>query len=338
MFSDTINSLFNSIVFWPMLISFILGFAGMKLGIPLIKKLHLSQYEREEGPDAHKKKAGTPTMGGIIFLITSTVTALIFLIYYSVSDKGYENVTKMIPVLLVTLGFGIIGFIDDFLKVRFKRNMGLNSLQKMAGEILVTLIFTIYVMVFSGLKTETVIPFTGGAVWTVPGWFYVICMFIIILGTVNGSNFTDGLDGLLSSVSAVIGLFLIFAGLFRDSMVSSYASIIVGALLAFLIFNSYPAKIFMGDTGSLAIGGFVASASYMLQMPIFIAIVAFVYLAEILSVMIQVVYFKCTGGKRIFKMSPIHHHFELSGWHESKVVSIFTIITVVLCCIGALAM
>ncbi|MBQ9827652.1 MAG: phospho-N-acetylmuramoyl-pentapeptide-transferase [Lachnospiraceae bacterium] len=332
-----LNKIFDPVVFWPMLISFIISFIGMKFGLPVLKKLHLGQYEREEGPEAHKKKAGTPTMGGIIFLITSTVTAVIFLIYFAASKTDYTGFTKIIPVMLVTLGFGVIGFLDDFIKIKMKRNMGLTSLQKMAGEVIVTLAFVIYLVGFSGLGTYTVIPFSG-YVWDAPAWFYVICMFIIILGTVNGSNFTDGLDGLLSSVTIVIGAFLIYAGICAGSMTAAYSAIMTGALIAFLWFNSYPAKVFMGDSGSLAIGGFVASASYMLRMPIFIAIIAVIYLVEILSVMIQVAYFKKTGGKRIFKMSPLHHHYELSGWHESKVVSIFTIVTVIACIIAALAM
>ena len=332
-----LGTIFDPVVFWPMLVSFIISFIGMKFGLPVLKKLHLGQYEREEGPEAHKKKAGTPTMGGIIFIITSTIAAVIFIIYYAASKTDYTGFTKMIPVMLVTVGFGAVGFLDDFIKIKMKRNMGLTSKQKMAMEIIVTLAFVIYMTAFSDLGTYTLIPFSG-YVWDMPTWLYIICMFIIILGTVNGSNFTDGLDGLLSSVTVVIGAFLIYAGICVGSMTASYSAIMTGALIAFLVFNCHPAQVFMGDSGSLAIGGFVASTAYMLRMPIFIAIIAIIYLVEILSVMIQVTYFKKTGGKRIFKMSPLHHHFELSGWHEAKVVSIFTIVTVIACLIAALAM
>ena len=247
--------------------------------------------------------------------------------------KKYPDV---LPVLFVTLGFGLIGFIDDYIKVVMKRSMGLHAWQKMLGQIVVTGVFAYYVEKYSDINNELIIPFLGKTV-QLNSTLYVILLFFIVLGTVNGANFTDGLDGLASSVTVLIATFFAVVAVGTDSGVAPVACAAVGCLLGFLVYNVYPAKVFMGDTGSLALGGFVASTAYMLKMPIFIVIIAFIYFIEVLSVIIQVVSFKLTG-KRVFRMAPIHHHFELGGWPESKVVAIFSIVTAVLCVVGLLAL
>lgn len=310
----------------PVLIAFALSVIMGPVVIPILRKLKMGQTEREDGVKSHLKKAGTPTMGGVIILGSIVLTSVLYI-------KDYP---KMIPILFVTLGFGLIGFLDDYLKVVMKRSDGLFPKQKMALQILVTAVFAFYMV-----KTETplgwLIPFSGGEYvdW---GWLTIPLMFIVIIGTVNGVNFTDGLDGLASSVTVLVATFFTVVAIGTKSGIEPITCAVVGALLGFLLFNVYPASVFMGDTGSLALGGFVASTAYMLQMPFFIAIVGLIYLVEVLSVMIQVTYFKKTGGKRIFKMAPIHHHFELCGWSETRVVAVFSIITAILCLIALMAM
>jgi len=310
----------------PVLIAFALSVIMGPVVIPILRRLKMGQTEREDGVKSHLKKAGTPTMGGVIILGSIVLTSVLYI-------KDYP---KMIPILFVTLGFGLIGFLDDYLKVVMKRSDGLFPKQKMGLQILVTAVFAFYMV-----KTETpmgwLIPFSGGEYvdW---GWLTIPLMFIVIIGTVNGVNFTDGLDGLASSVTVLVATFFTVVAIGTKSGIEPITCAVVGALLGFLLFNVYPASVFMGDTGSLALGGFVASTAYMLQMPFFIAIVGLIYLVEVLSVMIQVTYFKKTGGKRIFKMAPIHHHFELCGWSETRVVAVFSIITAILCLIALMAM
>ena len=310
----------------PVLIAFALSVIMGPVVIPILRRLKMGQTEREDGVKSHLKKAGTPTMGGVIILGSIVLTSVLYI-------KDYP---KMIPILFVTLGFGLIGFLDDYLKVVMKRSDGLFPKQKMGLQILVTAVVAFYMV-----KTETpmgwLIPFSGGEYvdW---GWLTIPLMFIVIIGTVNGVNFTDGLDGLASSVTVLVATFFTVVAIGTKSGIEPITCAVVGALLGFLLFNVYPASVFMGDTGSLALGGFVASTAYMLQMPFFIAIVGLIYLVEVLSVMIQVTYFKKTGGKRIFKMAPIHHHFELCGWSETRVVAVFSIITAILCLIALMAM
>ena len=287
----------------------------------------MGQTEREEGVKSHLKKAGTPTMGGIIILVSVAVTSVLYI-------KDYP---KIIPILFVTLGFGLIGFLDDYLKVVMKRSDGLFPKQKMALQILVTAVFAYYLVNFTDVSLEMIIPFTGGRTWDI-GWLAIPLLFFAVIGTVNGVNFTDGLDGLASSVTVLVATFFTVVAIGTKSGIEPVTCAVVGALLGFLLFNVYPASVFMGDTGSLALGGFVASTAYMLQMPIFIMIVGFIYMVEVISVMIQVTYFKKTGGKRFFKMAPIHHHFELCGWSETRVVAVFSIITALLCLIALMAM
>ncbi|MEE1442084.1 MAG: phospho-N-acetylmuramoyl-pentapeptide-transferase [Blautia sp.] len=307
----------------PVLIAFAISVVLGPIVIPYLRKLKMGQTERVEGVQSHLKKAGTPTMGGIIFLLSTVVTSLIYV-------KDYP---KIIPILFLTLGFGIIGFLDDYLKVVLKRSDGLMPMQKMACQIVVTGIFAFYLMKFTDIPMTMKIPFMPGheidfGILTIP------ILFIAVIGTVNGVNFTDGLDGLASSVTIMVATFFSVMAIGTKSGIEPITCAVVGALMGFLLFNVYPAKIFMGDTGSLALGGFVAGTAYMLQMPLFIILVGLIYVVEVLSVMIQVTYFKVTHGKRFFKMAPIHHHFELCGWSETRIVAVFSVVTAVLCLIA----
>ena len=311
----------------PVLISFALSVIMGPVVIPILRKLKMKQTERVDGVQSHLKKAGTPTMGGVIILTSIVVTSLFYI-------KDYPQI---IPVLFVTLGFGLIGFFDDYLKVVMKRSDGLYPKQKMGLQILVTLVFAFYIVRYTDVELTWLIPFVEGKSLDL-GILTIPMMFVVIIGTVNGVNFTDGLDGLASSVTILVATFFSVVAIGTKSGIEPITCAVVGALLGFLLFNVYPASVFMGDTGSLALGGFVASTAYMLQMPLFIVIVGLIYLIEVLSVIIQVTYFKKTGGKRIFKMAPIHHHFELCGWSETKVVAVFSIVTAILCLIALMAM
>ena len=308
----------------PVLIAFGISVVLSPIVIPFLKKLKFGQFVRDDGPESHLKKSGTPTMGGLIILFSIVITSLFY-------AKDYPQI---IPVLFSTLGFGLVGFLDDYIKVVMKRSLGLRAWQKMLGQIIITAIFAYYIYAHTDLGTQMLIPFTGKMVDI--GWLYYPLMFFVMLGTVNGANFTDGLDGLASSVTVLIATFFTVVAIGAGSGVAPITCATVGSLLGFLVYNVYPARVFMGDTGSLALGGFVASTAYVLRMPLIILIVAFIYFAEVLSVIIQVLYFKKTG-KSVFKMAPIHHHFELSGWPETKVVAIFSIVTAILCLVGMLA-
>ena len=301
----------------PALAAFVFSLVIGPAMLNFLHRLKFGQYIREEGPKSHQKKSGTPTMGGVLILAALLVGTIFFIPSYP----------RILPILLVTFGFGLIGFLDDYIKVVKKRNLGLTPAQKMGGQLLVAVLFSVYMLKLSGLDTCLRIPFTDGMRLDL-GIFYVPAAVFIMLGTVNGANFTDGLDGLASSVTAVITVFLLAVANGTD--LNPVMGAMLGALLGFLWFNTYPARVFMGDTGSLALGGFVVSTAFVLQLPLYLPFVAFIYFVEVLSVIIQVSYYKRTK-KRVFKMAPIHHHFELSGWPETKVVSIFTIVTAVLC-------
>ena len=311
----------------PVLISFALSLLMGPVVIPFLRKLKMGQTERVEGVQSHLKKAGTPTMGGVIILGSVLLTSVFYI-------KEYP---KIIPVLFVILGFGLIGFLDDYLKVVMKRSDGLFPKQKMALQIVVTAVFAYYLVKVTNVPMTLLIPFSSGKYLDI-GWLSIPLLFVVVIGTVNGVNFTDGLDGLASSVTVLVATFFTVVAVGTRSGIEPVTCAVVGALLGFLLFNVYPASVFMGDTGSLALGGFVASTAYMLQMPLFIVIVGLIYLIEVLSVMIQVTYFKKTGGKRIFKMAPIHHHFELCGWSETRVVAVFAVATAILCLIGLMAL
>ena len=313
----------SSHVVIPVLISFAISLVLGPVVIPFLRKLKMKQTERVDGVQSHLKKAGTPTMGGIIILIAVIVTSLFYV----------RDYPRIIPILFLTVAFGLIGFLDDYLKVVLKRSDGLLPMQKMALQIVVTAIFAFYLVQVAEVPLTMLVPFSGGYYWDI-GWLAVPVLFVAVIGTVNGTNFTDGLDGLASSVTVLVATFFTVVAIGTESGVEPITCAVVGALLGFLLFNVYPASVFMGDTGSLALGGFVAGTAYMLQMPLFIIIVGFIYLVEVASVIIQVTYFKKTGGKRIFKMAPIHHHFELCGWSETRVVAVFSVITALLCLIA----
>ncbi len=299
--------------------------------IPFLHKLKFGQQVRTDGPQAHLKKQGTPTMRGLVILTSIIITSLFYI----------RDYPKIIPVLFMTVGFGIVGFLDDYIKIVMKRSEGLNPKQKLAGQILITCVFAYYLMNSDEVGTEALIPFTGGfggGYFVDLGILFVPFVFAVVLGTDNGVNFTDGLDGLCTSVTILVATFLTIVALGEGSGISPITGAVVGSLLGFLLFNVYPARVFMGDTGSLALGGFVASSALMMQMPFFIPIIGMVYLVEVLSVMLQVGYFKATGGKRIFRMAPIHHHFELGGWSETRVVAVFSIVTSILCLLAYLGL
>ncbi len=320
----------NADILIPLLVSFGITAILGPVVIPLLSRLKIGQTEREEGVESHLKKAGTPTMGGIMMLAAILIASLFFIGRYP----------RIIPVLFLVLGFGIIGFVDDFLKVVMHRSDGLYPRQKMAAQFIVTTIFVVYLLIREPSCLELLLPFSGGTVIAGEGMgvvfkiLMVILAYLAIMGTVNAVNFTDGIDGLASSVTAVVAVFFILASLLLGGQIEPIAAAVLGALLAFLMFNAYPAKVFMGDTGSLALGGFVAGCAYMLRMPLFILIIGLVYLVEIVSVVLQVAYFRQTGGKRLFKMTPIHHHFELCGWSETRIVTVFTVVTLLLCALA----
>jgi len=311
----------------PVLIAFAISAVLGPIVIPILRNLKLKQTERKEGVQSHLKKAGTPTMGGIIFLAAYTVTSIIYM--------GKFPLIR--PILLLTLGFGLIGFLDDYLKVVLKSSDGLKPKQKLLLQIILTTVFAVYMVKFAGIPLTLRLPFTGGRFADI-GWLAVPLLYIAVIGTVNGVNFTDGLDGLASSVTVIVAVFFTIAGVILKKQIEPSACAAVGALMGFLLFNAYPAKVFMGDTGSLALGGFVAGTAYVLQMPIYILIIGLIYLIEVVSVMLQVTYFKKTGGKRLFKMAPIHHHFELCGWSETRIVAVFTIVTALLCLVALLGL
>ncbi|BCN31554.1 phospho-N-acetylmuramoyl-pentapeptide-transferase [Anaeromicropila herbilytica] len=317
----------NFDVFIPVLIAFVISVILCPIMIPFLKKLKFGQFVRDDGPESHLKKSGTPTMGGLIILSSIVLTSLFYI-------KDYPDI---LPVLFVTLGFGIIGFLDDYIKVVKKRSLGLRAWQKMFGQILVTAVFGYYLVNFTDISTKMLIPFSDGKYLDV-SYLFIPLLFFVVLGTVNGVNFTDGLDGLASGVTVLVATFFTVVAIGTHSGISPITCAVAGSLLGFLLFNVYPARVFMGDTGSLALGGFVAASAYMLQMPLFIPIIGFIYVLEVVSVMLQVSYFKATGGKRIFKMAPIHHHFELCGWSETRVVAVFSIITALLCLVGLMAL
>ena len=285
-------------VFMPVIISFLISVVFCPILIPFLRKLKFGQTEREEGPQSHLKKNGTPTMGGLVILASILLTSLIYI----------GKFTEILPVLFMTLGFGLIGFLDDYIKVVKKRSLGLTPLQKMALQFVVTGVFIYYYFKIAGLDTSIKIPFVSGDGFVMPTWLFIIFVFIVVLGTVNGVNFTDGLDGLASGVTVIVATFFTIAALSLNPLMTPITGAVVGSLLGFLLFNTYPARVFMGDTGSLALGGFVSSIALMLHMPLFIVIIGLIYLVEVLSVILQVGYFKLTHGKRIFKMAPIQRH------------------------------
>ena len=305
--------------------------------IPWLHKLRFGQEIREEGPKWHQKKSGTPTMGGIMFIAGIGAAIIAYIIILAAKHNINGTSLKAALVFVIALGFGIIGFIDDYIKVVKKRNLGLTALQKFLMQLVLTAVY-VSVLYFTGeLKTEIYIPFVKNPVG-LPVWLYIPFVMFVSVGVVNAVNLTDGLDGLAASVTVVDGIFftLVSFVVFAASGISYFAAALTGGLLAFLIYNKYPAKVFMGDTGSLFLGAAVALMAIGLKMEIFLILVGFVYFAETLSVIMQTSYFKYTKkkygeGRRIFKMTPIHHHFEMCGWTEKKIVRVFTLVTLLLC-------
>lgn len=292
--------------------------------IPLLKKLNIGQNIREEGPKSHYKKSGTPTMGGIIIMIALLITAI---------TSGMMD-RDMIVLIISTFGFGLIGFIDDFIKIVKKRSLGLKPYQKIIGQVILAVILAVYQSQVSVMGTKIIVPFMHDKYLDL-GPFYVPFLAFVVVATVNSVNLTDGLDGLASGVTLIVlsffGIVALNWGVSRS--ISVFAGALAGACLGFLVYNSYPAKIFMGDTGSMALGGAVAGLAIMLNLPLIIPIAGGIYFIEALSVIIQVTSFKLTG-KRVFLMSPLHHHFEQKGWKETKVVIVFWSVTVALCLLG----
>jgi len=305
------------------LISFLITLILGPIMIPLLRKLKIGQNVRDDGPQTHLKKSGTPTMGGILILIALVITIV---------TSGVLN-RDMYVLLLSTFGFGLIGFIDDYIKVVKKRSLGLRAYQKLIGQIILAVILTIYQSSTSVLGTKLIVPFLRDQYLDL-GPLYIPFITFVVVATVNSVNLTDGLDGLASGVTLIILSFFGLVALnYGMESISIFSTTLAGACLGFLIHNAYPAKVFMGDTGSMALGGAVSAIAILLNLPLIIPIVGGIYFAEALSVIIQVTSYKLTG-KRVFLMSPLHHHYEQKGWKETKVVAVFWIVTVILCLIG----
>ncbi len=320
------NTLTPSII--SAVVAFLVAIVVAPVLIPYLRKLKFGQQILEEGPSWHKSKQGTPTMGGIIFILAIFVATVVYML---VSFNLH-----LFMMLMVSLGFGAIGFVDDYIKVVKKRNLGLTAIQKLVLQIILTVLYIVVLNRTGQLNTEIIIPFANKSI-DLGWWLYIPFMLFVVVGTVNSVNLTDGLDGLATSITIVVALFfLVISNLIDNQATGIFSSAIVGGLIGFLIFNHYPAKVFMGDTGSLLLGGAVSVMAVGLKMPLILVIVGFVYLFEALSVILQVASFKLTG-KRIFKMSPIHHHFEMCGWKENKIVLVFSAVTVILCVIGVFA-
>lgn len=314
-----------------LLLSFSISLVIATIIIPILRKFKIGQIEREDGPQSHLKKKGTPTMGGIITLITLIIMSIFVWIEYG--ELLPETTKSYILLALVSIGFGIIGFIDDFKKLILKDTIGLKPAYKMIGLLVISVTFVIFLLQFINIGTDIIIPFINKSI-NIPIYIYIPFVIFVMLGTTNAVNLTDGIDGLATSVTTIIIACLTVIGVINQCKeVVFLGSIICGANLAFLLFNMHPAKIFMGDTGSLFLGGVIAGMAIYLKNPLVLLIIALVPIAETLSVIIQVAYFKKTG-KRVLKMAPLHHHFELSGWNENKIVTVFSILTLVLCVIG----
>lgn len=309
------------------IIAFVVSAVSGLFVIRELKKLKVRQSEREDGPQSHLSKQGTPTMGGIIMIIAVVISAIIAYIY------NKELALKMIPVMLAAIGFGLIGFIDDYKKVVLKNTDGISPKAKMLGLLIISILFVVYLTHFLHIETVTIIPFLNIDI-NLPIYIFIPFMILVMLATTNAINLTDGIDGLATSISLIIIATLSVIGIVTSvPEIGMIGSIACGACLGFLLYNLNKAKVFMGDTGSLYLGGLISCMAIYLKMPLILVIIALVPVCETLSVIIQVAYYKRTK-KRIFKMTPIHHHFELSGWRENKIVRVFSLITLILCVIG----
>lgn len=312
-------------------LAFLLAAVLGRVLIPILRRLKFGQEIREEGPKWHEKKSGTPTMGGFIFLIAMVIALPAAIAAGNVLGEMVPGVRPILMLVVVTLAFAAIGFLDDYIKVILKRNLGLTASQKFGLQFLVALAYVSWAVFGKNIDTVVRIPFTEAS-WNL-GWFFIPFAVIVILATVNSVNLTDGLDGLATSVTLAVAVFFLLVstvGRLFNPAVALFSSAMIGGLFGFLLYNKYPAKVFMGDTGSLALGGAVCGMAILLEEPLALLIVGFVYVMESLSVIMQVTSYQLTG-KRIFKMSPIHHHFEMCGMSERKIVAMFTAVTVVLC-------
>ena len=315
--------------------TFVVALIAGKIFIPVLHKLKFGQEIREEGPKWHAAKSGTPTMGGMIFIFSMLLVYIIYAIVGLIFDINFGAAYEMIMLFSLALAFGVIGFIDDYIKVILKRNLGLTAIQKFSLQFIVSL-FSMWVALGTDTGTQIAIPFINRCVDL--SWFYIPFTMFVMLASVNSVNLTDGLDGLASSVTIVVALFYTILSVKTENCtVAFFGAALIGSLVGFLCYNWKPAKVFMGDTGSLFLGGAVCGMAILLKQPITLLIVGFVYVMETLSVIIQVASYKLTG-KRVFKMSPIHHHFEMCGWSEVKVVTVFTAVTVILCALMYLAL
>lgn len=317
-----------------LLISFLATIILSNMVIPILKRLKVGQNERDDGPKSHIKKSGTPTMGGIIILASIIIGSVGGIIYYS--REQIEVVKSILPIICITIGFGFVGFMDDFIKLKGKNTKGLRPKYKMIGLLAMSVAYVLYIINILDIGLETYIPFLKIYI-EIPVWIYMPFSIFVLLASTNAINLTDGVDGLASGVTAIIvTCFTVIAILVDVKEIIVFGSVITGVCLGFLLFNLYPARVFMGDTGSLALGGAISAMAIYLKNPLLLAIICIVPIIETISVMLQVVYFKKTGD-RIFKMAPLHHHLELSGWSEDKVVSFATFTTLVACIVGIIA-
>lgn len=313
--------------------SFVIAAVFGKWLVPFLKKVHFGQTILEDGPKWHEKKQGTPTMGGFMFIIGSVVTTLVCVLLFSLfteDETAKSDMGRVLAGVIMAVAYGAVGFIDDYIKVVKKRNLGLTAKQKLVLQFLIAIAYLV-TLAMQGMPTEIIIPYIG---MVDLGLFFWIISAVLIVGIVNAVNLSDGIDGLVGSMSffsalAFMLLSSVLLPLFKTYCTGIMASALAGGCLGFLLWNFHPAKVFMGDTGSLFLGGYICALAYALNMPILLLVIALPYIIEMLSVVLQVTYFKLTHGKRLFKMSPIHHHFEMCGWSEVKIVVVFSTFTAV---------
>ena len=319
-----------------LLLSFMASVVVAIFFIPILKKLKVGQIERKEGPQSHLKKQGTPTMGGVIMILVIVAVTAFCWYDYSKDPQQADIAKNLLPLLFVTVGFGFVGFIDDLKKLISKNTDGLSPKAKMFGLLIISVAYSLILTKVLNIGTDIIIPFAKTSL-TLPIWIYIPFAILVMLATTNAVNLTDGIDGLSTSVTTIIITCLtVISIIFGIKEVTIFVSILIGACLGFLLFNLNPAKVMMGDTGSLMLGGAIAGISLYMKIPLLLIIIAIIPIIETLSVMIQVAHFKRTG-ERVFKMTPIHHHFELSGWKENKIVSVFSLITLLACVLGLIS-
>lgn len=313
-----------------LILAFLISAVLEKILIPFLKKLKVGQSERYDGPRSHLRKQGTPTMGGLVMMI---VLAIFLIAFCILNRNNFELIKIVLAVGLTSLGFGLVGFIDDFKKVVLKNTEGLNPKLKMFGLLIIATAYTVFLVNFTDIGTQIKIPFTDILI-NLPIYIYIPFTIFVMLGSTNAVNLTDGVDGLNGSVSAIMMTALSIISLkFGNETLSMLTSVVAGSCIGFLIYNFHPAKIFMGDTGSIFLGGVLASTAIYLKNPLILVIIAIIPVLETLSDIIQVIHFRRTG-KRLFKMAPLHHHFELSGWRENRVVAVFSIVTLIASVVG----